>query len=138
MKTYDQFALETFVELFKAIKGRQLKRNYGLLLEATGFINWITDGVSVKYQGNDPRHPDNERINILNAIMSGSFDESKVHVPDIMTNSYTVKPTGGYERLTLSDDEMIYANSLLLQGSTWEMPANIKWPNNKKADTYKW
>lgn len=138
MKTYDQFSLETFVELFKAIKGRQLKRNYGLLLEATGFINWITDGVSVKYQGNDPRHPDNERINILNAIMSGSFDESKVHVPDIMTNSYTVKPTGGYERLTLSDDEMIYANSLLLQGSTWEMPANIKWPNNKKADTYKW
>lgn len=140
MKQYDQFALETFCELFKCIKGRQLKRSYGLLLDAIGFINWVNNGVSVPYTGKNPMHPDNEKVSILSALTAGKFNDDgvKIHVPDIMTKLYTIKPTGGYQAQSLSDDELVYANSLLLEGATWQMPDNIKWPKGPKADTYRW
>lgn len=135
----DKFKLEIFCEIFKAIKGRQLSRVYGLLRDATGFINFLKNGIMVKYRGNNPMHKEHERISIFDAFMFGNYDDNqRIHVPDIMTTRNQLVPGGNFEQTELSDDEVLYANKGLLSGATWELPDGIKWPaNNKKASEYK-
>lgn len=135
----DQFKLEIFCEVFKTIKGRQLSRSYGLIRDSTGFVNFLKNGIMVKYTGNNPMHGKHERISIFDAFMFGNYYNNKqIHVPDIMTTRNELIPGGNFNQVSLSDDELLYANKGLLSGATWELPDNIKWPsNNQKADEYK-
>ena len=135
----DQFKLEIFCEVFKTIKGRQLSRSYGLIRDATGFVNFLKNGIMVKYTGNKPMHGKHERISIFDAFMFGNYcDNKQIHVPDIMTTRNELIPGGNFNQVALSDDELLYANKGLLSGATWELPDGIKWPaNNKKASEYK-
>lgn len=89
----DQFKLEIFCEVFKTIKGRQLSRSYGLIRDATGFVNFLKNGIMVKYRGNNPMHGKHERISIFDAFMFGNYNDNKqIHVPDIMTTRNELIP----------------------------------------------
>ena len=54
---------------------------------------------------------------IFDAFMFGNYNDNKqIHVPDIMTTRNELIPGGNFNQVTLSDDELLYANKGLLSG----------------------
>lgn len=121
-----------FAELFHTIKGKITKRPIGIMRQAQSFVKWLEKGYSVKRNG---RHV---KYSVLPAVLAASSLND--HAPDILTKRvefYRDRKGAHFTKpQPLSDLELVYANSALLEQCQWELP-DVDWPDNDKARLYK-
>lgn len=122
------FSMDVFSEVFKTVKGRQMKAVTGYFWKAKKFLGKLKRGIRVN----------GKKYSLLNSVMSAGYKDQKVHVPDILTEfkNFDGKKFNGTR--DLADSELLFANRGLLENVEFMMPNNLAWGQTKEAKLYKW
>lgn len=129
-KVATKYTTAFFCALFKATKGRQALRSYGILQKARSYMSWLSKNSPELYEAA-----------LVGGYEGQSRDLSAVHVPDVYTHLTTVKSGRVIDDRKLTNSEMLGANRSLLEGAVIENAkvglSCIKWPLNERGMMYR-